>query len=246
MNRNWFRALALVAAALLAGCATIQSAAPMQSSSTSEHRFEKSYTLGQEQTAYVGQPIAKVKDYWEATITADVLSADRSASLKLPPFIRIQIAQGSPAHLIGTTTRDGHTYRVVTLPYQQASALRFLLNDDGTLQGSAINFMGERMGFSYTPEPADLHYLAETRTELDSKRGFTNFELVYSGATKDTLNLLYREYTPEDMARPAFTQNLTYDRASPSIRFRELQLRVLEASNERLRYVVEADGLPAD
>lgn len=234
---------AVALAAILSGCATIQPVSSVPVQATSSHRFEKSYTVGQEHVAYVGQPIAKVKDYWETTSQADALAADRSASMRLPPFARLAIPEGSPARVIGTTSRDGATYRVIVLSNPEAAVLRFLLNDDGTLQGSAINLMGDRMGFSYMPEPSNLRFVAKSFTQLDSKRGFTNFELVYSGATKESLNLLYREYTPEDMARPAFTQNLTYDRGSSSIRFRELQIRIVGADNEGLRYVVEADGM---
>jgi hypothetical protein len=183
-----------------------------------------------------------VKDYWELTSSGGALVADRSATLRLPPFITIDIAKDSTATVVGTTTRDGKVFRVITVPASAASALRFLLTDEGTFEGSAINFMGERMGFNYTPDPPDLHFVSKTLTQRDTTKGWTNFELVYSGASKDSINLLYREYTPDDLAKPAFTQTLTYDRSSSAIRFRDLQIEVLGASNESMRFVVKADG----
>jgi hypothetical protein len=48
------------------------------------------------------------------------------------------------------------------LPAQAASGLRFLIKDDGSFEGSAINFMGERMGFNYRPIPSDVRLVAQT------------------------------------------------------------------------------------
>lgn len=52
-----------------------------------------------------------------------------------------------------------------------------------------------------------------------------------------------REYTPDDLARAAFPQNLVYAKDTTTIRFKEIVIHVLEASNERMRYVVGSDGL---
>ena len=232
-----------VGAFALGGCASIQPVAQQPASQTSEHRFEKNYAIGAEKTAYVGQPLVRVKDYWELTSTGGALVADRNATLRLPPFITVEIPKDSTARVVGKTERNGATLRVAVIQAPNAAALRFLLNDDGTFEGSAINYMGQRMGFSYRPDPPDLHFLENTVVNRDTTKGWTNFELVYSGATKDSLNLLYREYTPQDLARPAFTQNLTYDRNSASLRFREVQISVLSADNEAIRYVVQADGM---
>ena len=73
-------------------------------------------------------------------------------------------------------------------------------------------------------------------------KGFVNFELVYGGATRDAIQLLYREYTQSDLARPAFSQTLVYDKSDDAIRFRNLQLHVHEASNDRIRFTVTSDG----
>jgi len=77
-------------------------------------------------------------------------------TMRLPPFVMIEILRTQRVSVIGTTVRRGQSYRVVSLPHPAASGLRFFVNDDGSFEGSAINVMGSRMGFSYKPAPADV------------------------------------------------------------------------------------------
>jgi hypothetical protein len=161
----------------------------------------------------------------------------------LPPFIHADVAQGAAGRIVGTTSRNGKTYRLVVLPDPAASALRLLLNDDGSFEGSAINNLNSEMGFSYKPDPADAKMISDTVSTVDKTKGYINFELVYGGTTGDSIQVLYREYTPDDMARPAFTQQLVYSLASKHIRFRDIQVDVTEANNEHIAYVVTADGM---
>lgn len=63
-------------------------------------------------------------------------------------------------------------------------------------------------------------------------------ELVYSGVSKGTVSLSYREFVT-DMARPAFTQDLRYDLAEgDEIGFRGARFKVLKATNTMIRYQV--------
>lgn len=64
-------------------------------------------------------------------------------------------------------------------------------------------------------------------------------ELVYSGGSQGTVSLLYREYS-DDVARPAFTQQLTYDLAAGNeIGFRGARIKILAVTNIGVKYVVE-------
>ena len=77
---------------------------------------------------------------------------------------------------------------------------------------------------------------------MDSTAGFTNFELIYTGRNAQSLTFLYREYTPNDMAKPAFYQTLTYSADSKTLRFKKIRLGIDEATDERLVYRVLEDG----
>jgi hypothetical protein len=92
----------------------------------------------------------------------EFLAPTSDFAMRLPPFITIEVLKNSRIPVIGTTQRDGRTYRVVVLPVPAASALRFLINDDGSFEGSAINNTGSRMGFSYIPTPSTTRLIAES------------------------------------------------------------------------------------
>ena len=63
-------------------------------------------------------------------------------------------------------------------------------------------------------------------------------EILYNGRSGTTLRLSYREFV-RDMARPAFTQDLTYDiRDDRVVGFRGARLEVLDANNTSIRYRV--------
>jgi hypothetical protein len=63
-------------------------------------------------------------------------------------------------------------------------------------------------------------------------------ELLYDGRSGTTLRLSYREFV-RDMARPAFTQELTYDlRDDRVVGFRGARLEVIDANNTSIRYRV--------
>lgn len=69
--------------------------------------------------------------------------------------------------------------------------------------------------------------------------GTKRFELVYQGFSKDVLRLAYREYV-DDMARPAFFQDLTYEVTSfpTDIRFKQIQLKIFGAGNNGIQFQV--------
>ena len=62
--------------------------------------------------------------------------------------------------------------------------------------------------------------------------------LTYSGKAGTVLKIVYREFS-NDMARPAFTQDLQYDLSeSDTIRFRQLAIKVLHATNQEISFKV--------
>ena len=80
----------------------------------------------------------------------------------------------------------------------------------------------------------------ETVTCVAAKAGSWRRELVYTGASKGTVNLLYREFSG-DLARPAFSQSLTYDLSQGGeIGYRGARLLVISATNTEVRFKVLA------
>lgn len=63
-------------------------------------------------------------------------------------------------------------------------------------------------------------------------------ELIYSGMSGTSITITYREFM-NDMARPAFTQELKYDLANSDIvGYKSARFQVLEASNTFIKYKI--------
>lgn len=91
------------------------------------------------------------------------------------------------------------------------------------------------------PPPSRLTYERIEEVGESAVGGEGRFELLYQGAGGGILRLTYREFTGEDLARPAFTQEVSYDLTAngpTEIRFKGALIQVEEASNTALRYSV--------
>lgn len=90
-----------------------------------------------------------------------------------------------------------------------------------------------------TPAP----YVVTATVETDRfEFGTVKREILYQGSGGGVLRLSYREFSKNDHARPAFTQELAYDfdpQGRAMIGFRGLRIMVHEAGNQVLRYTVE-------
>lgn len=78
-----------------------------------------------------------------------------------------------------------------------------------------------------------------------SMDGF-RYELLYQGISGNVVSLLYREYI-NDLARPAFQQDLSYTLAAEgatNVSFRSTKLRILSADNNTIRYELLAGLKP--
>ena len=89
-------------------------------------------------------------------------------------------------------------------------------------------------------EKVDVPYTTR-RIHIDMLSDGFRTDLVYQGAGGGVLRLAYREFI-DDMARPAFTQDLTYDLppdgSATTIAFQTLDIELIEANNMGLSYVV--------
>jgi len=104
-----------------------------------------------------------------------------------------------------------------------------------------INPNGELKGFSYCDYPgssvsvSDYSGLKLNKTKSYA-HGSVKKEILYNGKSKDAIKMTYREFT-NDMARPAFYQDLSYELSSPMIiGFRGLEIEVIEATNTMIKY----------
>jgi len=83
--------------------------------------------------------------------------------------------------------------------------------------------------------------LPVSEEKINLKAGYLNYELLYGGTDGKSIIINYREYTSDDVARPAFYQNLVYESKAEYIRFKNIRIRVHEATNEKIIYTIERD-----
>lgn len=69
-------------------------------------------------------------------------------------------------------------------------------------------------------------------------RSSSSSELIYSGKAGSVIKIVYREYA-NDLARPAFTQDLQYDlNETKVIRFKNTSIEVLRVTNQEIAFKV--------
>lgn len=116
---------------------------------------------------------------------------------------------------------------------------------DGSLYGIAIPKTGGKVityynsGVSITFDKYGTTPI-EYKTELTPipKKEYLKQEFIYNGKVGNAIKFTYREFV-DDLARPAFTQDLQYDLTeSKVIGFRGLRIEILSATNTKIQYKV--------
>jgi hypothetical protein len=97
--------------------------------------------------------------------------------------------------------------------------------------------------------PADIRFTEVFASAQAVIASGENYEIIFTGRDRDTMRFQYREYTSEDLARAAFSQDLSYPARTGTIRFRDLVLEIIELGDDSITYRVVARGAadsPAD
>lgn len=217
----------------------------------SKHVIAKSYTINTQQIAFIGEPMISVKDYNVVEKMSDKLKSSEDFFLSTMLHGRLAFQKGETFTLEGNCDIDGKQYKVVkhtNLDFGSVSA-KLLIDNDGVIINKHLNHILLGMASNhhviaqstYTYEPASVRLLNEKITETSVSKGSLNYELVYTGKDKDSLKILYREYTSEDMAKPSFYQTLTYDLNSKKIRFKNITMQIISLDNEKITFTVVSD-----
>lgn len=238
---------------LLIGCAgrmPLTPPMPSDSSISSEVRTvkERNYVVGEPGSASVGQPIVRVKDYDVVATSSNVFKLPVELTARMRPFGPTRtFPVGTELKLVGSRTHEGAHLRAVVLPDRSFSLFPLLIEPSGrfsnlihSVQHGYVFESSSKNIVEYLPLGFTLSQ--DVQEQVQRSGAFSNFELLYSGAGRDDFTLLYREYTADDLVRPAFSQNLVYDNGSEYVRFRDFRIRVISVDSERIVYVIEEDG----
>lgn len=207
---------------------------------------ERGYTLGAESEVFVGESLVRSKTWAVDVRKTDGVTNYIPFTFRFTVGAAVHFPAGTEMRTVGRDTHAGKVYTLVKMPPAEFSNNLLMLDDNYLFIGLVkarrkVISSGANIFISASPQRVQF---SPKRMSLADVRGMsTNREIIYSGKTRDAINLLYREYTEHDLARPAFSQNLVYDPDVKTIRFRDIVIRVISVDSEKIRYVVEKDGL---
>ena len=203
--------------------------------------YVKNYTLGERKTAFIGQEIIKVEicDGYQHTVR---LGRDNTINDSYY-YRKFDLSQSTIYSIVGTVEYDGRTYYVTGGLDNYKMRWGILISDDGRINQSGIySHHYERLYLddSVVIYPDQVVYSNSCIRETPKA---ISFELIFAGTNDVSLNTTYKEYSYNDLARPAFFQNLTYKTNAKQIRFKNFLIQIHNVTNEQITYTVLEDGL---
>lgn len=241
----------------LASCATNFEGIQFQrnasdSESSIARTFDKNYILDQEKTVFVGQPMIRIKDYFTSTASGKRLKVIKDD--KAPMNV------GKLFNICGETEEGMLVTQIALVPERyecdidatQKGFFKFgiLVNKNNLMAvqtWSRIHSHDQNEMQKNTGELSlylwDMAFERLQDKTIDTSRGYENFEIIYSGiSNQNTLRTLYREYSSSDLARSDFFQELTYPIDKDIIRFRDIEIELINIENDRITFKVIEDN----
>jgi len=225
--------LAVVACLALMGCASVQ---PSQTGVT-RHMKGIEPAVGQEARASVGSSVLSQFDYLAAARGVVQQGYSRAVGLNT---IRLAGGEALVPSVLGGSREAWCSTGPVWFALGEARSACFFQAAGTTAPGELAilrqaYILGTAMG-------TELDVEVPIRVEPVGTGTGYKYELFYQGRDRGGVRLSYREYT-NDMARPAFSQDVVYDvmpGPGTTITFRQARLEILAAGNDEIRYRVLA------
>jgi len=224
----------------LGGCATVAPSMEGKGVTTTREVRERDYIIGVERSVVVGNSIVRVRDYLESVTETPSMVASQDFQLSGGP-VTMRFRQGEQLAIIGERVVDGRNYTVAA----KDNAFGIQIADDGTIAPGVLNNVNVApvvMVYQFQPNPAGARFTRATDRQVSRSPRGQNFEIVFNGIDGQAMRFQYREYTAEDMARPAFYQELSYPLNTRTVRFRDIVIQVAAVDAQQIRFTVTADG----
>lgn len=206
----------------------------------------KTYVLNAPQQTYVGEAFVSIKKILNRVEAYDVFKADKN--FEVDWVIKTHFVTDDIFTVQGKYFVDNEEYLVISnnkLNKYYQLLLDKNLNAKGILRYTCslnaldpLYIIDKDIKFS----PKDIKFKKETFRKEEKIKDGMRYELIYTGCIGDNITMVYREYTADDMARPAFSQNLSYSIKQRRIRFQNLSIEIISADNEKIKFKVLSDS----
>ncbi|MFQ5964680.1 MAG: hypothetical protein ACE5KZ_10375 [Candidatus Scalinduaceae bacterium] len=207
--------------------------------------FNKNYELTVRKTMYVGEPMIKVKNYYLSKFSAKTVSPNVDVTIKYS-LSRITFYAQEQYEIVGETMVNKKIFYLIKIVSDDPASSLLLISENGEVDGSSIfRNIGiyQKNWFKFKVNPPDAKFIKKDITKVDSQQGYKNYELIYTGKDEKSLHITYREYSPDNLARTAFFQDLIYPSDSKVIRFKDYKILVHDATSESITFTVVEEGL---
>jgi hypothetical protein len=228
--------LTLLLLASIVGCATNSNISRSVSSTSYTDEVISNYQLGSTLNAYVGSPIIQ-----KGIIRNRVTSGKTFLAIADRKVGQMLYNTGKPYTAIAVDLSDGDFYIQGDIESTEVFAVK--VNKEGVVTDSSA-YVVTTNGVVKNQWTKDL---IESGVKLFEPQALTSVsptgsfkeEIIYLGSDGNTVKALYREYK-DDIARPAFAQELTYNLENKTgfIRFRNFRIDVKNYDSEKIVYVV--------
>lgn len=205
----------------------------------------KNFEYNKAKEVYVGESMIRVKNYFINRYDSSTMSPKLDFRIHNNGSIDLKGFAAKTYEIMGTTVIEDKPYKILLYAdhHRKYENFKLLLDEDNKLSNRMLNGpTNVIMIYDFIIEPREVNFVFSKskvkKSDILTDKPYLNYEIVFSGITKDTIRLLYREYSPEDMARSTFFQELTYPISTKLIRFRDIKIQMLNVDGEKINFKV--------
>jgi hypothetical protein len=211
--------------------------------------YETNYKIGEEHSVFIGQEIFKVTSYNKQRSMYQEAVSQKDISIEAiygADTYRLKITKNDNYPTSGIVDIKGKSYHLIQLFDTYNRPWGILIDDSGGILKNGIYSYEHKMIYypsSIEIMPDNIKFSLQKKIVDTNVTPGSSFDLIYSGKNNVSINATYREYSSDNLTKPSFFQNLTYQASAKQIRFKKFVIQIHGVSNEKITYTIVADGL---
>lgn len=200
---------------------------------------EKNYKIGETLTAYVGEPIVKKKTFRAKVESKLAAVPAMNTVITSSEFGQIVLTQDKQYLVKYDVFIDGARFTAMEVP-TKTGVISVLFDANGVISDRVVRD-GKLVSDSFKIKPINAYVMMDRPEETLERKMIENYEIVFGGVNNNQINMTYREFSPDDVARTAFFQELTYPTDSKTLRYKSLKIVVHNITSEGITFEVASD-----